>query len=249
MEDSWVFQNDRHARMWLRLKFLEEFEGGSVRLGKSRTKIDYKKGQKVVLLRDLSHYLGISHRSLKAFLDALADERLIEIEYNPKYTIITFIDCNQLGNQNAKKSKRNQQFPKSSSQPQYIEEETEEIEEYKQKNSQSLSREDELKILSDIGEEQYLQKRAEMFNLSIEIVKIHYSKFFERFKDGKNTHKSETDLRSHFDNILTQVVERAGSKKINLTNGTGQTQTTNKLEARRGTDAASHTPDDYTGSF
>ena len=254
MEDNWVFQNDRHARMWVMLKFLEEFEDGSVRIGKSRTKVEYKKGQKVVQLNELGHYLKISFRALKNFLDALVDEKLIEVDYQPKYTIITFIDCNQIGNQNSRKPKRNQQSSQSSSQPLYIEEEREEIKKENINNIPSLSREDELRILTEIGVEDYLQSRATLYNLSLDIVKIHYSKFYQRFENGIKTHKNETDLRNHFDNILTQVAER-GTKKINLTNGTeqsgqsGQAQAKDKYAARRGTDAVSHSPDDYTGSF
>ena len=245
--------------MWVRLKFLEEFEDGSVRIGKSRTKVDYKKGQKVVLLKDLAHYLGITYKPLRAFLDALVDERLIEIEYNPKYTIITFIDCNQLSNQNSRKSKRNQQLPKSNPQSLFIEEEIEEVEEKEiTKNPISLSRDEEIKILTEIGKEEYLQQRVEMLNLSLEIVKMRYATFFRRFKEGNKTHKDEADLRSHFDNILAQSAERAGAKKINLTNGTGQSQpqsgsqqaqAQDKYSSRRGTDAGSHTPDDYAGTF
>lgn len=252
MEDNWVFQNDRHARMWVMLKFLEEFEDGSVRIGKSRTKVDYKKGQKVVQLNELGHYLKISFRALKNFLDALVDEKLIEVDYQPKYTIITFIDCNQISNPNTRKSKRNLQSLQSSSQSLYIEEEIEEVNKENINNNQSLSREDELRILTEIGEEEYLQSRAKIYNLTLELVKIHYSKFFQRFENGIKTHKNETDLRNHFDNILTQVAER-GAKKINLTNGTGQTeqsrQAQDKYAARRGTDAGSHSPDDYSGSF
>lgn len=246
LQDSYVFQNDRNWWMWCKLKYLEKFEDGEVRLGKSRNKIAYKKGQIAILLKDLCRELRITHKPLHEYLQTLEDEGLIKVDIQPKYTIITFIYFNETSHQNVSKSKHKSENSKSKVESSPIIKEVEEIEKTKNKNTLNFSREVEFEYFEQLNSsEEFFKETAAIFGSDVQTLK----KFLESFKSEclvlEKRHKDFADFRLHFFSWVKKELNRGPRPQIK----TDEKETTNKRAARRGTDVGNHSAEDFGGSF
>lgn len=250
LQDSYVFQNDRNWWMWCKLKYLEKFEDGEVRLGKSRAKISYKKGQIAILLKDLSRELKITHKPLREFLETLVDEGLIEVDIQPKHTIITFIYANESSNQKSAKFKRKNGKSESNVQPSPIIEEIEEEKEGELINTPPLifSREKEIGFYNELsGNATFIDELAMSMKVESKVVREYFGQFRNLQLTLEKSHRDLKDCRHHFISWLRIELDKVAKKRINKVNG--NQETTNKHEARRGNDVGNHTQDDYGGSF
>lgn len=243
-----IFQDMRNWWMWCKLKFLEAYEDGEVRLGKSRFPVAYKKGQIAILMRDLCAKLEISHKSLREFLNELVEEGLILLDVQPKYTIITFVYSNENSNQNAPISRRNFQNGKSKFQSTHIIKEVEEIEEDKEEKkiiySSTTTREEEIEFLKNLENDvTFFESMAMLHHIDMDVLK----NLFQHFKEhvlSREPHRDFADCRNHFKSWLSSDY----AKKLINNNGT-RTKTEDKYAARRGTAPGSHTQEDYGGKF
>lgn len=212
IEQSWVWQNYRHTWMWLKLKLLEEFEDGVVRLGKSRKKIAFKKGQKAILLKDLASVLQVSHRALRDFLETLEDEGMISADIQPKYTVITFLDNNESNNQNERKSRHHKDTTQSFPQITHY------IEENKERNNKNnfsiLSRDEEISIFEKLKQDDAFWKNStSALNLPLEELKVRFDEFFSYILATEDFHENEADIRRHFINTVRKQKETRGRPK------------------------------------
>lgn len=242
IREHWIWHYPKRLRAWLYLLMEAAWEPKTIPWGKEET-LTLQRGQLASTIRVLAGQFEYAPETTIKFLNMLENHGMIKRDSSSKMTVITIVNWDKYQDileEAEQKPKRKSKHTKEDKNKEII-----------NNNSLSLSREKEIEILTELGKEEYLQQRAELFHLSLDLVKMHYTKFFERMKRGTKTHKDEVDLRNHFDNLLAQVVERGGAKKINLNNGTGQGQapTQDKYAPRRGTDAGNHTPDDYSGSF
>lgn len=245
--NSFVFKNDRNWWMWCKLKYLEAFEDGEVRLGKSRTKIAFKKGQIAILLKDLCNELKITHKPLRDFLNDLAEEGMISLDIQPKHTIITFIYDNENSNQNAPKMGRKKETGKSKLQPTHIIEEVEEIEEEKNiiNSSSTTTREEEIEFLKIMEEDApYFESMAALHQIEIDVLKFLFQHFKKYCLDRK-PHRDFDDCKNHFQSWLVSKYAK------NLINnyGTRQRKTQDRLSDRRAGDVTTQSADAIRASF
>lgn len=262
MIDSFVFKNDRAWWMWCKLKFLEAFEDGEIRIGRSHVKVAYKKGQIASRLSDLCRELQISHKPLRKFLNDLAEDGLILLDVQPKYTIITFINNAEKSGKNTSKSKQKKGSQKSALQPtlqttlqpkvqsklqptHIIEEIEEDKEKKKIINSSSTTREEEIEFLKNLENDvAYFESLAMLHHINMDILKNLFQHFKKYCLEERGPHRDYADCRIHFKSWLVSDY----AKKLINNNGTGQ-KTEDKYAARRGTAPGSHTQEDYGGKF
>lgn len=243
IEDHWLWLNPQHLRAWLYLLFEAAWEPKTIPWGKNET-VTLRRGQLATTTRKLMGRWGYYAEATLDFLKVLEAQGMITRETSSKMTIITIVNYDKYQVEDDKAERK----------PKHKSKHIKEIEEEKINNINlniSPSREQDLKFFEELKNDKIFFENAAMsLHIGIEPLQKFVEQFGQEMLVKEKFHLSLSDYRQHFYNwVKLKISNEGGSKKINLTNGTGQTQTTNKLEARRGTDAASHTPDDYTGSF
>lgn len=245
IEDHWLWLNPQHLRAWLYLLFEAAWEPKTIPWGKNET-VTLERGQVATTIRKLMGRWGYYAEATLDFLKVLEAQGMITRQTSSKMTIITIVnyDKYQFDEDSAERK------PKRKSK--HIKEDKKE--EIKNNNLISLSRENDLNFFEELKKDSLFFEQAAM-SLKADLSSLHQyaEQFFNEMLIKEKFHPSYTDYRQHFYNwVKLELNKGGGSKKINLTNGTeqsGQIQAKNKYEARRGTDAGSHTPDDYSGSF
>ena len=248
IEDHWLWLNPQHLRAWLYLLFEAAWEPKTIPWGKNET-VTLERGQIATTIRKLMGRWGYYAEATLDFLKVLEAQGMITRQTSSKMTIITIVnyDKYQFDEDMAeRKPKRKSKHTK--------EDKNKEI---KINNLLTYTREQDLKFFEDLmNDEVFFEQAAMTLHAELQSLRQLAEQFSQEMLTKEKFHPSFSEYRQHFFNwAKLKISKEGGAKKFNLTNGTeqpgqsGQAQAKDKYAARRGTDAVSHTPDDYTGAF
>lgn len=247
LRNHWIWQQDKKLKMWLDLVMLASWEDLDVAIGNTLLKIH--RGQYATSVRAISRIWGCCNQTASEFLKLLEQSNLIKREITTKISIITIVDYDK--------------YQPSSVQPSgHFSAQEEEKKNNKKKKiiiqSSQPSKEADEKFYEEFFNQQIEFENCAMhFHIPIDEVK----RFAEEFKSEqlllKKYHKDFKDLHQHFINWLRIKLNSLNSKNTNgqqpKTTQSGKTGESSeakaKYAARRGTDAGSHSPDEYGGAF
>lgn len=251
IENHWLWLDPRRFQWWLQLLFMATWEPKTVAFGSESVKL--QRGQIATTIRALMRRWGAHSQAALSFLAILENEKMITRESNQKMTIITIVNYDKYQSESSQILENSKRNSKRKSQ----QNKEENKEEQKNLISISLTREQDLKFFEDLmNDEVFFEQAAMTLHAELQSLRQLAEQFSQEMLTKEKFHPSFSEYRQHFFNwAKLKISKEGGAKKFNLTNGTeqsgqsGQAQAKDKYAARRGTDAVSHTPDDYTGAF
>lgn len=247
IENHWVWLDPRRFQWWIQLLFMAAWEPKTVAFG-SET-VSLKRGQLATTIRALMRRWGAHSQAALAFLSILETQKMIVRESCSKMTIITICNYDLYQSEVPRNSEKSKRKSKRKSQ-QTKEEKTEET---KNLIPITLSREQDLKFFEELKKDlSFFEQMAMNLHSDVQTLIQLATKFSQEMLLKEKFHPSYSEYRQHFYNWANLKIQNEGAaKKINSTNGTGQSQpqAQDKYAPRRGTDAGNHTPEDYSGAF
>lgn len=250
IERHWLWLNPRHFQWWIQLLFMAAWEPKQVTFGNAT--INLKRGQIATTTRTLSKRFICCKQTIHNFLAVLENHNMIVKESNKKMTLITIV--NYVHYQQESNTATIPDATQKSSAPKHksdhkvgqIKEERKE-EEKNIINSTSPTRERDLEFFEGLKNSvAFFELCAMTLKIDIPTLKAFFNQFSAEMLLQEKFHTSSGDYRQHFFNWVKIQINK-GSRSNS--NGTGQKETANKREARRGTDVGNHTADDFGGPF
>ena len=235
----WLWADPKELRAWLYLLFEAEWSERTIPYGDET--ITLKRGQLSTTIRTLQGAWGYYSQATIKLLEKFEKFGMIERKSTRLMTIITIVnyDLYQLdAPESEHKSKRKSKHSK---------EDKNEIN--KEKIDSTLpSVEQEVDFFNQlIVDEISIEQVAMLFHSNKEDVIELAKKFKLEMEFQKKSHVSFKDYRQHFLNWARINFQKGAGGKRKVANGKQGSQ--DKYQARRGTDAGSHTEDDYSESF
>lgn len=229
IEETWVWDDPKRLRRWLKILMQASYEDCTRRLGNK--KYEVKKGQIVCRFSELMSWLKISNRALHIFLDNLVDEGLIQYSVEIEKTTITVLSLTQ---NVIEKSSISSTSGNSSHRKAKIVKEVEEIEEEnKLKNSSQFSRERNFEFLNLLlDDEKYLIQVSQFTGYDVPELKKLAKNFTEFFALKEKIYPNKKEFYDHFLNWLNQKLEREKGAALNTSINYGSQS---KYAARRST--------------
>lgn len=239
---SWLWENPRKLKMWLKLVMMANWEESSSMIG--NTEVIIGRGQIIRSIPSLASELGCSKQTAQTFLEVLEKSALIKKEIERKTTKITILKYNEYSPLFNKKKNRIQYHEPGKDQTlisQKIGQNLGTYKEYKENNKEKISsssnlREENLKIFDEIRKNDiFWEQTAMSLHVELPVLREKAEFFFlemETTEDFKNTLR---EVKEHLFNWLRKSIEIEESKikSNNFYNYNGKNTNNN----RRGTEA------------
>lgn len=252
IEHHWIWQNPRRTQWWIQLIFMAAWEPQQVSFGNNTFTL--QRGQIATTYRILTGRFSCSNQAVFNFLAILETHKMIIKETCQKMTLITIVNYD-LYQQDYVVSENQDATKKRTSSKCKIERKIEQIKEERKEErnidtSLSPSRERDLEFFEELKiSEVFFEQCAITLKIGISALKEYFQLFSAEMLLQEKFHNSSADYRQHFFNWVKIQLSKGLRQITNNCNGTGQKETANKREARRGTDVGNHTSDDFGGAF
>lgn len=252
IEHHWIWQNPRRTQWWIQLIFMAAWEPQQVSFGNETFTL--QRGQIATTYRILTGRFSCTNQTVFNFLAILEKHKMIIKETSQKMTLITIVNYDLYQQDNVDSENRDT-TKKHTSSRRKVERKVEQIKEERkeEKNintSSSPSRERDLEFFEELrNSEVFFEQCAMTLKIEISALKEYLQTFSAEMLLQEKFHNSSADYRQHFFNWVKIQLSKGPRPIANNSNGTGQKETANKREARRGTDVGNHTADDYGGAF
>ena len=252
IEHHWLWLDPRRFQWWIQLLFMAAWEPKQITFG--NVTINLQRGQIATTTRMLMKQFMCCNQTVFKFLAVLENNNMIVKETNQKMTLITIVNYELYQQESAILSATNSS-QKSISEDRIPHRKVEQIKEERnneEKNiniSLSPSRERDLEFLEELrNSEVFFEQCAMTLKIEISALKEYFKQFSAEMLLQEKYHDSFKDYRQHFINWV-KIQSHTGPRPYINNNGTRQKETSNKREARRGTDVGNHTADDFGGAF
>lgn len=252
IEHHWLWLDPRRFQWWIQLLFMAAWEPKQITFG--NVSINLQRGQIATTTRMLMKKFMCCNQTVFKFLAVLENDNMIVKETNQKMTLITIVNY-ELYQQDSIVAAVSGSAQKSISTNRKAHRKVEQTkEEINQEikniiNSLSPSRERDLEFSEELkNADIFLEQCAMTLKIDIPTLKEFFQQFSAEMLLQEKFHDSSKDYRQHFFNWV-KIQLNNGPRSNNNKNGSGQKETSNKREARRGTDVGNHTADDFGGAF
>ena len=229
----WVYGNSRQTYQWIDLLLFASYEDNEVIF--DGTPIKLKRGELVGSTRYFASRWRVCKQTAQNFIKLLESDGMVTRRRAGRYTIYKIVNYDKY--QPGTPSQSNTEVGRVLGQSKEFNKNI--------KNSITLSLENDVKFFDVLYEdESYFVEMSQQFNLSIEELKNFANEFKSIMLSKRRFHKDQSDYNQHFFNWVNREKIQKGAQKSSVNN-----VSQDKYQARRGTDAGSHTEDDYSESF
>lgn len=232
----WIAKNPRRFQWWIYLISFAAWESHW------EDDIFIERGQLSTSIRTLAGHWQCNNETALEFLRKLERNGMIIRKASTTDTLITIVNYDKYQSPEEKPERKS----KRKSKP--IIEIKKEINQEMKNNIISLTREQDLKFFDELkSDEIFKEEMAMTLHCSLDEIISKLEQFKQEMLVVEKYHPNYSDYRKHFFNWVRLQLNKRGGAKNTIVNGKQASQ--DKYQARRGTDAGSHTEDDYSESF
>lgn len=234
----WLWEDPKRLRAWLYLLFEAGWEPRDIPNGDETLTLE--RGQLSTTIRKLNGAWGYYSEATLKLLNLFEKYDMIVRKSYPNMTVITIVNYDEYQLERLEAERK----PKRKSK--HIKEDKNK-EEKNIINSTSLTRVRDLEFIEELkNSEAFFEQCAMTLKVELSALKEYFQQFSAEMLLQEKFHNSSADYRQHFFNWVKIQINKGPRPN---SNGTGQKETANKYEARRGTDVGNHTEDDYGETF
>lgn len=238
----WLWEDPKQLRAWLYLLFEAGWERREIPFGDGSLTLE--RGQLSTTIRKLNGAWGYYSEATLRLLNLFERYDMIKRKSYPTMTIITIVNYDEYQLDRLDTERKSKRKSKHIKEDKKMEEEKYTI------NSISISRELDLNFLEELKKSDlFFEQCAMTLKIDISTIKDFLERFTNEMLIQEKYHNSLADYRQHFFNWVKIQINKGARQKNNNNNGTGQKETKNKHDSRRGTYVGNHTADDYGGTF